>query len=150
MKRIQYACLNQTIHFKLKEDIPREWALRMVQDEYAAYKKHLIDRKIPHKILSEETKEDGSILIQIKRQVNQYDVGTYLDLKSTVFRKNIRKTVPFLCMWFYLQMSAMTCAYISMVLIRCALMAYSSGPCMLLFTPGKAAPKDTPPSRWWT
>ena len=79
MKRIQYACLNQTIHFKLKEDIPEEWAQRMVQDEYKAYKEHLRVRNIPHKILSEEVQQDGSILIKIKRQVNQYDVGTYLE-----------------------------------------------------------------------
>ena len=79
MKRIHYACLNQVLHFKLKEDIPREWALRMVKDEYAAYLRQLKEKNIPHKILLEETQQDGSILIRIKRQLNQYDTGAFLD-----------------------------------------------------------------------
>ena len=27
MKRVQYACLNQTIHFKLNEDLSKEMAI---------------------------------------------------------------------------------------------------------------------------
>ena len=79
MKRIRYACLNQTIHFKLKEDIPHDWAARMVQDEYAAYRHGLKEKNVPHRILSEEVQEDGSIVIRIKRQLNRYDTGTYLN-----------------------------------------------------------------------
>lgn len=79
MKRIRYACLNQTIHFKLKEDVPHEWAVRMVQEEYAAYQHGLKEKNVPHRILAEEKQEDGSIVIRIKRQLNQYDVGTYLN-----------------------------------------------------------------------
>lgn len=79
MKRIRYACLNQTIHFKLKEDIPHDWAVRMVQDEYAAYRRGLKEKNVPHRILLEEIKEDGSIVICIKRQLNRYDMGKYLD-----------------------------------------------------------------------
>ena len=79
MKRIQYACLHQNIIFKVKDDIPHEWAVRVVQEEYAAYLRQLKDRNTPHKILSEETKEDGSIVIEVKRQLNQYDVGEFLE-----------------------------------------------------------------------
>ena len=79
MKRIQYACLNQTLHFKLKDDISKDWAQRLVQDEYAAYKRQLDDRRVPYRILREEVQPDGSIVVMVKRQLTQYDVGPYLD-----------------------------------------------------------------------
>lgn len=79
MKRIQYACLNQTVHFKLKEDMGRDYAIKLVKDEYAEYKNHLESSNIKHKIIAEETQPDGSIIIKIKRQLNNYDVGDYLD-----------------------------------------------------------------------
>ena len=78
MKRIQYACLDQTLHFTLKDGVPRDWAQRLVQDEYAAYKHQLNDRRVPHKMLSSQTQPDGSILVKVRRQLNQYDVGPYL------------------------------------------------------------------------
>ena len=79
MKRIQYACLDQTLHFTLKDGVPKDWALRLVQDEYAAYLRQLEDRRVPHKILSEQTQPDGSIIVKVRRQLNQYDVGEYLN-----------------------------------------------------------------------
>ena len=33
MKRIKAACICQTLHFQLKEDQPRSYAARMVQEE---------------------------------------------------------------------------------------------------------------------
>ena len=44
MKRIQYACLDQTIHFQLKEEIAHDLAVAEVQAEYENYKSAL-DRK---------------------------------------------------------------------------------------------------------
>lgn len=38
MKRIQFACLEQTIHFMLKEDVPKQIAMCAVDEEYASYK----------------------------------------------------------------------------------------------------------------
>lgn len=38
MKRIKSACLLQTIHFQLKEDIPHEAAVRGVREELEHYK----------------------------------------------------------------------------------------------------------------
>ena len=38
MKRVQAACICQTLHFLLKEDIPHETAARQVADEAANYK----------------------------------------------------------------------------------------------------------------
>ncbi len=50
-----------------------------MQDEYAAYKRQMDDRRVPYKILKEEVQPDGSIVVMVKRQLNQYDVGPYLD-----------------------------------------------------------------------
>ena len=41
MKRIQAACICQTVHFLLKEDISHDLAVRQVQDEAAQYKRTL-------------------------------------------------------------------------------------------------------------
>ena len=38
MKRIKFACLEQTIHFMLKDDVPNTIAVRAVAEEYKAYK----------------------------------------------------------------------------------------------------------------
>lgn len=79
MKRILSACLNQTILFSCKENVPKEWAVRSVREEYAAYLRQLDERKIRYRIVEEAAQADGSILRKIKRQNNQYDVGAYLD-----------------------------------------------------------------------
>lgn len=79
MKRIKYACLEQTIHFMLKEDVRHEDAVRGVQDDVKAYKMHLDRSRTKYRILSEETQEDGSVIVKIKKQYNAYDVGDYLD-----------------------------------------------------------------------
>ena len=59
--------------------MPQEWAVRSVREEYAAYLRQLDERKIRYRIVEETAQADGSILLKIKRQNNQYDVGTYLD-----------------------------------------------------------------------
>ncbi len=79
MNRILTACLNQTILYFSKENVPQEWAVRSVREEYAAYLRQLDERKIRYRIVEETAQADGSILLKIKRQNNQYDVGTYLD-----------------------------------------------------------------------
>jgi hypothetical protein len=78
MKRIQAACLNQTIHFQLKEDAPHEVAVNTVKAEFEDYKKKLGLSHTAHKIVTEQPQSDGSIIVKIKRQINQYDVGDYL------------------------------------------------------------------------
>ena len=44
MKRIKTACLEQTVHFQLKEDIDHEMAVKMVNEEYEHYKR-LLEKK---------------------------------------------------------------------------------------------------------
>lgn len=80
MKRILPACLNQTILvFPARKTCPRNGSVRSVWEEYAAYLRQLDERKIRYRIVEETAQADGSILLKIKRQNNQYDVGTYLD-----------------------------------------------------------------------
>ena len=79
MKRIKAACLEQTIHFQLKEGSAPETAKEQVRQEYAFYKAQLDRRRTPYKILEELEQPDGSLIIKLKRQNNAQPVGSYLD-----------------------------------------------------------------------
>lgn len=80
MKRIKAACLLQTIHFQLKEDLPHEEAVRGVQEEYARYKAQLDRNRVAYKITEETVQPDGSVLIKIRRQYNAHVCGEYLEV----------------------------------------------------------------------
>lgn len=79
MKRVKAACIMQTLHFLLKEDLGHDYAVKLVQEEVARYKRQLNQSGTKYKILSETVQEDGSIVIEIKKQYNTSPVGTYLD-----------------------------------------------------------------------
>lgn len=79
MKRIKSACLIQTVHFQLKEDLDHEDAVRGVKQEYEHYKALLNRGHTKYKIVKEETLPDGSIQIEIRKQYNYHDCGSYLD-----------------------------------------------------------------------
>lgn len=79
MKRVKAACLTQTLHFMLKEDVGHSYAVKLVNEEVKKYKEHLDKKQTQYKILSEETQADGSIIIEIKKQYNASPVGNYLD-----------------------------------------------------------------------
>lgn len=79
MKRVKAACITQTLHFLLKEDIGKEYAKKLVTEEVKRYKEQLDKNKTKYKILSEETQADGSVIIEIKKQYNTSPVGHYLD-----------------------------------------------------------------------
>jgi hypothetical protein len=79
MKRIKAACVNQTLHFMLKEDYGHDYAKRLVQEEVNKYKAGLDKRHTKYKILSENEQEDGSIILEIKKQYNTSPVGDYLN-----------------------------------------------------------------------
>ena len=55
MKRIKEACLFQTVHFALKEDIPPAIAVRAVQEEYRHYIEQLDRKRIRYQITEEKT-----------------------------------------------------------------------------------------------
>ena len=79
MKRIKAACICQTLHFLLKEDVAHSLAERMVQEEVAQYKRRMEHSRIKFKILEETVQEDGSIMMKVVKQYNQSPVGEYLD-----------------------------------------------------------------------
>lgn len=79
MKRIKEACLIQTLHFLLKEDVGHDYAKKLVHEEVRKYKENLDKNKTQYKIFSEETQADGSVIIEIKKQYNTSPVGHYLD-----------------------------------------------------------------------
>lgn len=79
MKRVKAACITQTLHFLLKEDIGHNFAVKQVKEEVERYKNQLARSNAKYKILKEEEQEDGSIKIEIKKQYNTSPVGSYLD-----------------------------------------------------------------------
>lgn len=79
MKRIKAACITQTLHFLLKEDVSGDYAKKLVTEEVKKYKDSLNKNKTQYKIISEETQADGSVIIEIKKQYNTSPIGHYLD-----------------------------------------------------------------------
>lgn len=79
MKRVKAACICQTLHFMLKEDVVHDDAVRLVQDEVAHYKKNLERNHTRYKIVEETAQPDGSILVKVIKQYNASPVGDYLD-----------------------------------------------------------------------
>ena len=62
MKRIKAACLEQTVHFMLKEELGHAAAANMVREEYAHYKAALERNRTQYKIVEEKVLPDDSIL----------------------------------------------------------------------------------------
>ena len=79
MKRVKAACICQTLHFMLKEDLDPARAARLVQDEVARYKRSLDGNRTKYRILEEALQSDGSVVIKLVKQYNQSPVGDYLD-----------------------------------------------------------------------
>ena len=79
MKRIKAACIQQVLHFQLKEELDHTYAEAMVDAEVKRYKDQLTANLAQYKILSEEKQEDGSVVIEIIKQYNSAPVGKYLN-----------------------------------------------------------------------
>lgn len=79
MKRVKAACICQTLHFMLKEDIPSDYAKELVVKEYEQYKLTLDRNHTKYKIVDEAKQDDGSIIIKVIKQYNSSPVGEYLD-----------------------------------------------------------------------
>ena len=79
MKRIQSACLSQTIHFQLKDDLEHSQAVEQVRAEYAHYKQLLERNRTQYKIVEQATQPDGSIILKVIKQYNSSPVGDYLN-----------------------------------------------------------------------
>ena len=79
MKRVKAACICQTLHFMLKEDVAHDYAVRLAQDEVSHYRKNLERNHTRYKIVEETAQPDGSILVKVIKQYNTSPVGDYLD-----------------------------------------------------------------------
>ena len=79
MKRIQYACLEQTLRFMMKDDADPALAAQQIRAEVEHYKNQLDHTRTKYRILEEREEPDHSIILSIKKQYNGHDLGTYLD-----------------------------------------------------------------------
>lgn len=79
MKRIQSACICQTLHFLLKDELGHDHAVKLVREEVAQYKKTLERNRTQYKIVEETEQPDGSMLVKVIKQYNSSPVGSYLD-----------------------------------------------------------------------
>lgn len=79
MKRVKAACICQTLHFMLKEDMEHARAVEQVQAEVAHYKRTLERSGVRHRILDEAVQPDGSMVVRVVKQYNSSPVGSYLD-----------------------------------------------------------------------
>ena len=79
MKRIKAACICQTLHFMLKEDIPHEVAVRQVKEDFEKYKTTLECNRTKYKIVEQTEQPDGSLIVKVIKQSNMSPVGDYLD-----------------------------------------------------------------------
>ena len=79
MRRIKYACLEQTLHFSLRDPLTPEETNRLVRAEYDQYRADLERKRIPYTIVSETVQLDGSIIVKVIKQYNQSPVGDYLN-----------------------------------------------------------------------
>lgn len=79
MKRVKAACICQTLHFLLKEDVSHQQAVELVKEEVAHYKKGLERNHTQYKIIEESNLPDGSMMVKVIKQYNNSPVGDYLN-----------------------------------------------------------------------
>ncbi len=79
MKRIKAACLEQTIHFQLKEAAPPPSRPGRFRTNTTTIKPSWNAARLKFRIVEETPQPDGSLLVRIKKQVSAYDCGDYLD-----------------------------------------------------------------------
>lgn len=82
MKRIQSACIMQTIAFRQKDGsgLSRETMLKMNREELMRYKTRLDGNRTRYKIDEEADQPDGSVIVRIRKEYSgTADVGSYLD-----------------------------------------------------------------------
>ena len=79
MKRGKAACICQTLHFMLKDDLGHDYAVKLVKEEVEKYKASLDKNRTKYKIVNEEAQPDGSVMLKVIKQYNASPVGDYLD-----------------------------------------------------------------------
>ena len=78
MKRIQAACICQTLHFFQKDEMSKERNEKYSQEEFEKYKQSLEKSHTEYRVLEEVKQDDGSIIIKVIKQYNNSPVGDYL------------------------------------------------------------------------
>lgn len=78
MKRVKAACICQTLHFMLKEDVEHDYAVSLVKREVEQYKQGLEHSHIKYRIVEQKEQPDGSIMLKVIKQYNSSPVGDYL------------------------------------------------------------------------
>lgn len=79
MKRVKAACICQTLHFMLKEDVGHDYAVKLVKEEIEQYKQTLERNRTQYKIIENTEQSDGSIIVKAIKQYNSSPVGDYLN-----------------------------------------------------------------------
>jgi len=78
MKRVQAACICQTLHFFQKDEVTKSIQEKMANEELEKYKLSLERSRTQFRILEETKQDDGSLVIKIIKQYNNSPVGNYL------------------------------------------------------------------------
>ena len=82
MKRIQAACIMQTLRFQQTDNagLPTDMLYKHNEDELNRYKAQLDKNKTRYRIDEESRQPDGSIIVRIRKEYNsRADVGKYFD-----------------------------------------------------------------------
>ena len=78
MKRVKSACLYQTLQFSPKDPMSYDETLQAMTQEVEHYEHSLKKTRRKYTILRRETLKEGSIVIEVKKEVSGYDAGSYL------------------------------------------------------------------------
>ena len=87
MKRIKAVCITQTLCFSSHDGETTEYAKKAIVQECEKYKAQLEKSGTKYKILSEKTKEDGSIVIEIKKQYKHSDAQITMNVYNHIAEK---------------------------------------------------------------
>lgn len=82
MKRVKAACILQTLEFSQKEEMgySAEYALKINRQEVEHYEAALQRARTRYQIISREERDDGSILLHVRKQYNdRTDVTEYFE-----------------------------------------------------------------------
>ena len=80
MKRVQAACILQTLVFMQKEDcgLSKISISEANRREFESYKQKMEKARTRYQIVSQEEQEDGSLVVRVRKQYNdKADVSEY-------------------------------------------------------------------------
>ena len=80
MKRVQAACILQTLVFMQKEDcgLSKNSITEANRREFDSYKQKMEKARTRYQIVSQEEQDDGSLVVRVRKQYNdKADVNEY-------------------------------------------------------------------------